>query len=628
MLSSHTRRAALALPVLLWMVLAPTARAQSGEPDPTFNGTGLATTSIGQVDAASHVLALPDGDIVLAGFTGDDAASDLALTRYNADGTLDASFGGGDGVATADLDGNEFAAAAALQPDGKIVVVGYGGSVGFLVARFNADGTLDTSFGGGDGWLTDAFGSAHDEATDVALQPDGKIVVVGYTARDAALADVDWAVARYETDGTADLGFGTAGKRSLDFAGAPDFAYGVALQSDGKIVVAGSAIFGGGTSQPFTAARLNPDGSTDAGFGAAGVATLDVSGGAYSYAHTFDVALKAGGEIVLAGAAWDDQGNPDVAAAQFTPSGAPDPAFGGGSGWTVAALDSRQCAGRGCEQANAVGIQADGQIVVAGFVAATDDDYRYAVVRFSATGTLDDTFAAQGVYTLDAGGGVAADVAFQPDNLMLVAGGYGEDFGVIRLGSGQPLPVELTSFTAVANGPAAVLSWQTSGETNNAGFAVEMRNARPETRTVWQQMGFVSGAGTTLEQQSYRFSVDALPPGHYAFRLRQEDLDGALNYSPEVELSVDAPRVLSLDSPRPNPAGGATEIRFSVPAAGPVTLTLYDALGREVAVLADGHLQAGPHAAPVDASLLPSGLYVYHLISGAGTLTKTLTIAR
>lgn len=623
-----SRRTAHVLLALAGLALAPLAQAQSGELDAAFNGTGLVTTAIGPVNAAAQVLALADGRIVLVGVTGDDTTSDLALTRYNADGSLDAGFGGGDGIATADLDGNDFAGAAALQADGKLVVVGYGGTVGFLVARFNADGSLDTGFGGGDGWMTDSFGAFYDEATDVAVQPNGKIVVVGYTARDGALADVDWAVARYNADGSADTGFGTAGKRTFDFAGAPDFAYGVALQADGRIVVAGSSLIGAGTEAPFTAVRLNADGSTDAGFGAAGVASLDVSGGAYSHAHTFDVAIKAGGEIVVAGAAWDAQGNPDVAVAQFTSAGAPDASFGGGSGWTAAALDARQCAGQGCEQANAVGIQADGKIVVAGFVAATEADYAYAVVRFDASGALDNTFATQGVYTLDAVGGVAADVTFQPDNLILVAGSYQNDFGVIRLGSGQPLPVELTSFTAITSGSAAVLDWQTQGETNNAGFDVEMQGVGAEQANAWQHMGFVAGAGTTLERRAYHFSTEALAAGRYAFRLRQVDFDGTLSYSPEVELSIDAARVLSLEGARPNPARVTAEIAFSVPTTGRARLALYDVLGREVAVLADGQMAAGTHTATVDTSLLPSGVYVYRLTTRAGTLTQTLTITR
>ncbi len=624
----YSRRTALTLLALGWLTIAPLTQAQSGDPDPDFNGTGIATTAIGQVDAASQVLALPDGRVVLVGFTGDDTASDVALTRYNADGTLDVTFGGGDGIATADLDGNDFAGAAALQADGKIVVVGHGATVGFLVARFNADGTLDATFGGGDGWMTDSFGATHDEATDVAVQPDGRIIVVGYTVRDAGLADVDWAVARYNTDGSADTGFGTGGKRMIDFAGAPDFANGVALQPDGKIIVAGSTLMNGGTAEPFTAVRLNTDGSTDTAFGTAGVATLDVNGATYSYAHTFDVAIKAGGEIVVAGAAWDAQGNPDVAVAQFTAAGAPDASFGGGTGWTATALDARQCAGQGCEQANAVSIQADGKIVVAGFVAATEADYAYAVVRFDADGSLDNTFATQGVYTLDAGGSVGADVTFQQDNLLLVAGGYQDHFGVIRLGTGQPLPVELAAFTAVTSGSAAVLNWQTAGETNNAGFNVEMQATGVDKVDLWQQMGFVAGAGTTLERQHYRFSTAALGAGRYTFRLRQVDFDGTPSYSPEVELSIDAPRVLSLSNPWPNPARATAEISFSVPTADRAKLALYDVLGREVAVLAEGPMEAGTHTATVDTSLLPSGVYVYRLASKGGTLTRTLTITR
>src|SRR5262245_16691153 len=160
-------------------------------------------------------------------------------------GTLDASFGTGGKVITDFARSEDGAAAVALQPDGRIVAAGratINGSLDVAVVRYDNVGRLDPSFGG-DGRVTTGFGSLFEEATSVALQLDGKVVVAG----GAVINDLnDFVAARYNTDGALDAGFGTRGKVITKFAGVSAQAYSLALQRDGKIVVAGNANIEGG----------------------------------------------------------------------------------------------------------------------------------------------------------------------------------------------------------------------------------------------------------------------------------------------------------------------------------------------------------------------------------------------
>ena len=175
----------------------------------------------------------PDGKIVVA---GDAAASNspprMAVARYNLDGTLDDTFGGTRTFGAGDI---VSAQAVLVQPDGKIVVAGYGNDdIDFVVTRLNSDGTFDTTFGAG-GTSTIDFGLV-EGAYAALLQPDGKIVVAGMA--QPSLTDADFAVARLRPDGRLDTTFGSDGKTTVT-SGAIEFAYAAALQPDGRIVLAG-----------------------------------------------------------------------------------------------------------------------------------------------------------------------------------------------------------------------------------------------------------------------------------------------------------------------------------------------------------------------------------------------------
>jgi uncharacterized delta-60 repeat protein len=397
--------------------------------DTTFGGTGLVTTDTGgdnlppnsHDDEGQVPLIEHDGSvdkIVVAGF-GDDPASvvgtyiyDVTVVRYNLDGTLDTTFGAG-GIARAVMPNAGVAgpvSGAALQPDGKIVVTGF---VGFIVVRFNSDGTLDSTFGSG-GMVTiqppkTGHTQSYSQAYGLALQSDGKIVVSGYLGGYAA-------VVRLNSDGTLDNTFGSGGE--------------VIMKSGvvGRTLAIQNLTVGGNTEQfilaagdDFSMMRLGPGGSLDPTFGPNGNGQV-TAGFCGSPSRAFAITFDASGNIVLAGYAegFNSTTTPKWAVVRFTAGGILDTTFGsfGASLPGKTAFDF--LGGEGI--AEGVAVQpADGKIVVSGWfwdpdTSTTLKSYM-GVARLNSDGTLDTSFGTGGVVGTDFGteNDYGAGVVLQPD---------------------------------------------------------------------------------------------------------------------------------------------------------------------------------------------------------------------
>jgi uncharacterized delta-60 repeat protein len=243
-------------PRSLW-ALAP------GDLDPTFGTGGIGITPLGSFDDFASAVALqPDGKIVVAGQSSSGSNnSDFALARYNPDGSLDASFGSGGKITTA-IGSRNAAYAVALQPDGKIIAAGFTYIVGdgdIALVRYNPDGSLDTTFGTG-GTIRTSIGNSGEDVHGVALQPDGKIVAAG-SSLTVNESDRDFTLVRYNPDGSLDINFGNEGKiiTNIQGTGSSDIARAVVVQPNGKIVVAGHS--SGIGSAAFALVRYNSDGS-------------------------------------------------------------------------------------------------------------------------------------------------------------------------------------------------------------------------------------------------------------------------------------------------------------------------------------------------------------------------------
>jgi uncharacterized delta-60 repeat protein len=345
--------------------------------------------------------------------------SDIALVRLDVNGALDTSFGG-DGIANADV-GHAVSLinAMAVQPDGKIVAAGYAarGSLGlnngneFAVARINPDGTLDTTFDG-DGRATTLVGTLRSEAAAVTIQPDGKIIAAGsYSTTDA---NSDFALVRYNPDGSLDTGFDGDGRVMTVFSSERDAITSIALQPDGKIVVAGSSVSSG---NKFTLARYNPNGSLDTTFDGDGKVITGVGTAATTSDRAEAIVIQGDGTIVAAGTS-----SSNFAVVRYNPSGSLDTTFD---------TDGRVTTDFGStDNAYALALQPDGKLVAAGSASLTFSDTGFALARYNPNGSLDTTFECDGkvVSPITPNTDEIRSILLQPDG-GIVAGGFGNGVG-------------------------------------------------------------------------------------------------------------------------------------------------------------------------------------------------------
>lgn len=374
-----------------------------GEDDGTPNGVVNISLGAGN-DFGTAVAAQADGKLLVAGFHEEGTSTNMVVLRVNADGTLDQSFGisadGTDnGIVNVSLgDGNDIARAIAVQPDGKIVVAGDSvtadGSANIILARLHADGSVDESFGQSEdgtpnGFVATSLGDGDDKANALALQADGKIVVAGNRVAEDGSSNM--IVARYDATGVPDVTFGAAsddgtpeGFVNLSLGDGNDIARDIALQADGKIAIAGDSVTADGSSN-FVLARLNADGTPDDSFGVAEDGTPNgfVStslGEGNDFAS--GLAVQSDGKLVVAG--YHQEGtSTNIAVARYETNGALDQTFGMTDDGTENGIVNISL-GDGDDMANAVAMQGDKLVLVAGTTAATDGSKNIAVLRLTA----------------------------------------------------------------------------------------------------------------------------------------------------------------------------------------------------------------------------------------------------
>ncbi len=315
-------------------------------------------------------------------------------------GTLDVSFGGGTGLVTTVFHptspiNTDYAFDLVVQPDGKLVVAGWASDVSdpadFALARYNPDGSLDASFGG-TGKVRAGFGPfSIEEGFALLREPNGKLVVGGWAASSPLDPGVDFVLMRFLPTGQPDPAFGSGGKVKANL-GADDWVLVLARQADGKLLAGGRS--GPVGSHDFALARFLPNGSLDTTFGTAGKVTVDFSGRDDSIEA---LALLADGRILAAGPSGiGPNGGPfKMAFARFTRQGKPDPTFGV-SGKTLLSFGQSSAA-------TALALLPGGKFLVGGGIASTGGpaNMNFAVLRFTANGKLDPTFGTAGRTTTD-----------------------------------------------------------------------------------------------------------------------------------------------------------------------------------------------------------------------------------
>jgi uncharacterized delta-60 repeat protein len=447
---------------------AEPTRSAPGDRDRGFGRRGAVLTDVGgRSDDRCLELALqPDGKVVCFGITvpRGGESEDVLVARYLPDGRRDAAFGS-HGLLRFDsgLSQDDVATTGLVQPDGKILVGGVSDVAAgqdLLVARFRADGSRDATFGSG-GFVTSDIGGAErdvDYAFAVALQRDGKIVVAGQTSTGP---NIDVAVARYTAQGMLDRAFGARGKVRVDFGG-NDTAYAVVVLPDGKIVVGASA---GRRNEDFGLLRLLPNGRLDRAFGVGGLSRTDVG---ISYAELRALLRLRNGRLVAVGAGNEYPGGSYSVLVGYRADGRIDRSFGrrGRLLLKVAGFESGAFAGAALPS---------GKFIVAGGTAG-----RLFVSRHLPSGRYDPSFGGTGLVTtrIAAGVGWASAVAAQPDHAIVAAGAWaraanrGHDLAVVRLRGRGSRGTTIRSLGARTTRDGAVVGWRTSSEAETARFEV------------------------------------------------------------------------------------------------------------------------------------------------------------
>ncbi|CAM5301030.1 Calx-beta domain-containing protein [Thauera mechernichensis] len=440
--------------------------------NPTI-GDGMVTTPIGLADDFGYSVALqPDGKIVVAGQSWNGTSYDLALVRYNENGSLDSSFNGSGKVTKNSGELYDSRASVAVQADGKVLIGGTswdGERKYFTVVRYNADGSLDSGFGE-DGQVQTAFGyMAYGHS--MALQADGKILLAGVAGGARIDDDVDFALVRYNSDGSPDLSFNGDGKVLTDLgAGSEDWGSSVTVQPDGKILVAGD------TDRGPALVRYNADGSLDTAFSDDGIATA-TSGS--SFLATYGVAIQPDGKILLTG-----EDGYRLFLIRFNADGSLDTGFG---------VDGKVLLG-GDSIGYGVSPQPDGKILVAGWI-----NDGIAVARFFADGSIDSDFGTGGIAKPTSGvpSGMGRGVIVQPDGKILVVGeswgGQDSDFALVRFNTdgtldstfGADIGDQHSPILISGNAEFQIDAWSQGYQINPAGAS----SVNGASLVVWQSRG-------------------------------------------------------------------------------------------------------------------------------------------
>ncbi len=560
-----------------YLIMSLTVNAQSGTADNSFgiNGKVINETFTGICDA---LVIQEDGKILTGGthYSYNVNERGFIIGRFNTDGSLDESFGnkGETTITYAEGESIYLLVSLALQENGKIIAGGMSTNTSnhysdLCIARLNANGSLDSSFNG-DGIFVKSVGK-NDRVADIVIQEDDKIIVTGFKG----LTDYNEGepfVMRILPDGEMDESFGEKGIVLVSDELGIYSVNAIALQTDNKILIAGK-YFG----NTFFVIRFLPDGSFDNTFdeekdGIAGIRFEDAD---LPYSYIYDMALQPDGKILLAGGGGSGPGK--MAVVRFNNDGSIDTAFGDKKGYSL--LTTNKVGSTG---ALTVNVEADKKIILTG-VYSTDEKDAFAAAKYNVDGSVDLSFGENGLATQDfneftnilgAGAG-----ALQKDG-KIVVGGYGypptdNDFtfiGLVRFNNDAALPIIYSKFTATQTKEYVTLNWQTTTELNNSYFAVE----RSGNAVNYTAVARVNSAATGAAVQDYAYT-DKLPfAGTNYYRLKQVDKDGKFSYSKTVSIGYLKPGSIQLF---PNPAKDKLTVK-GLNTAITSTITVLDVQGK------------------------------------------------
>jgi hypothetical protein len=413
-------------------------------------------------------------------------------------------------------------------------------------------------------------------------------------------------VARFNTQTNTWSALGTGSSNGVSGVSFP-VVYALAVVGN-EVVVGGDFTLAGGVSAN-RVARFNTQTNTWSALGTG--SSNGVSGGSVSALAVVGNEVVVGGDFTSAGGVSANN------VARFNPQTNTWSALGTGS--------SNGVSGGDLPSVYALAVVGN-EVVVGGSFTEAGGVSANRVARFN---TQTNTWSALGTGSSNGVNGWVFALAVVGNEVVVggtftQAGGVGANYVARYNDPDNPLPVELVSFRGTATAQGVQLTWQTASEQNNAGFEVQRRS---EKASEWQVLGFVRGAGTTAEAQSYTF-LDKSASGKVQYRLKQIDFDGQFEYSNVIEVDAGLPKVFALEQNYPNPFNPSTTIRYQLPVASEVKLEVYDVLGKKIATLVNERQSAGSYQVVWNASGLSSGTYFYRLQAGTFTQTKKMILVK
>lgn len=585
------------------------ANAQDGVVDVTFGSAGFTTILPPSGSVAQDInktVVLSDGSILqcFSVFNSSTGDQDFGLAKFDMDGNLDPTFdgdaGNGNGIVLTDFGGDDWATALTVQADGKIIVVGHrdqGGTRVIAIARYNPDGTLDTSFDGDTGTGNGKFiTSINSFASAYSVAQNGSRIVVGGSTFNGF--SQTFAVVVYNiSNGVRDNSFDSDGIVMTNMGGMAESIHAIKIQTDGKIVAAGYSF--DGFTQVFAIARYNTNGSLDNSFDSDGRVTTVVGDSGSDAAYDL-VIHNQSGKILVVGTATMAATGPDFAMVLYGPNGALDTYLGGDGIVTFDLMGS-------ADFAHSVLLQTNFDILIAGY-AFNGVDNDFAIAKFHPDGTLNTSFNSAasapsfpGVNIIDfTGDDYGYGIDFQNANIIF-GGINGIGIALTRLtNTGQALPVTLFNFTAAKRNTAVALQWETSNEKNSGHFEIE----RSGDGRNFTKIAQVPAAQFSDNVVRYTHNdLNPLPSVNF-YRLKMVDLDGRYTYSQIVSVKFDSKQAITVF---PNPVKDIMNIQIA-DMKGMASVQMTDASGRMVKSLnlyGNGSLVSFA----IDVSNLPKGIY-------------------
>jgi uncharacterized delta-60 repeat protein len=617
-----------------------------GTLDAAFGSNGIVHTLVGNIANAHSIAIQSTGEIIATGPTYNGNDYNFATVRYNKNGSLDNSFGINGTVINEIPAGNNPVQSVAVQTDGKIIISGSsvnGINTDFTIMRYNTDGSLDNTFSIS-GIAETPVGISSNFALSSVLQNDGKIIEVGYTKNPNIGSDYDFAVCRFNEDGSPDNVFGDNGISVTREETYDEYGRSVALQSDGKIIVAGNSLLG--TLSQFALARYNSNGVLDKNFGKDGMVNTMI-GNHYDDKIT-SVAIRNDDMIVTAGYSNND-GSFDMALARYKPNGDLDNTFG---------TDGKVITSLGAEDdiINSIALQNDGKIIAAGYT-SIEDKLNIAVLRYDPDGSVDVSFGRNGIVTTPAGSyDEAYSVAIQSDGRIVAAGsaknGDNTDFVLVRYkSSGDPdstFGVNGIVITPIGSGDdqinsvaiqgdGKILVGGTSSVDSTSDFVVARYNKNGTLDNTFgtngviivplgnsysgvnsimvQKDGKILAAGSSWDGRNYsvfsllRFSAD-VPTGI------KENNGGGISASSVLEQNY------------PNPFNLSTRIKYSIASPSFVTLKIYNSMGQEIKTLVNQDQNTGHYEVTFYSGGFEDGVYFCRLTAGNYAETRRMILSK